>query len=293
MSDLAYFLFNVFLPLFVGHVIVPPLNGGLTEKDVLINNKYLEDIVVLLQDLFTPPEFRSSSYVRENLCYPIQKGGVSYKNITYMFVHESWNHMFRNLWGIFTTGNYLYKQTKNSTNTVMTVYFVSGVVAIIPLKYDIKNWTKVDSSLFTKVVEQIKNISNINFINTQITGCGSSAGVFGLLGASSIFALSSIIRNTRKWIRTVQNHCRGKSPKTTFEIACLVAASTVRIYSFSGVGLVLGSITFCLDIIKKHYDKANGVIILDRTNHDAHFKGFLVGVGFGFWYISKSNRKVF
>ena len=290
MSDfgrLADFMISVFVPLFLGHIVVPPLNGGLVETDVFRGNKFLENIVILVQELFTPSELRSSSYVREKMSLSSLRGGISYKNFTHIFVHVSYDHMFNNLWGIFSTGYYLFEQTDAST--VFIVFFASGFLASIPFKSDLRNsTTTINSTILRKLLTEMKKITNIDVFKEY--SCGSSGAVFGLLGASTVVAINSCVQSLRKWTQIVKIHIRGKTKKDTFEVACLIAATTVKIYSHSGLGLIIGSIKFCTDIYMKNVDKANGVIVFDKTNHDAHFNGFLVGICFGIFYISRQKR---
>ena len=113
------------LPLVIGHIIIPPLSWFGGERVYLDGHT---DIFTEFYDKAVPPILLSAKYVHSLVAD--SKEPFNYRNITSIFVHSTYSHMFNNLSACIQFGLPVYLEF--GSNGLYFVFLVGGVVASFP-----------------------------------------------------------------------------------------------------------------------------------------------------------------
>ena len=113
------------VPLVIGHIIIPPLSWFGGERVYLDGHT---DIFTEFYDKAVPPILLSAKYVHSLVAD--SKEPFNYRNITSIFVHSTYSHMFNNLSACIQFGLPVYLEF--GSNGLYFVFLVGGAVASFP-----------------------------------------------------------------------------------------------------------------------------------------------------------------
>jgi hypothetical protein len=125
-SHIAYL--QSFLPLLIGHVIVPPLSSFKFESPPLILDSFFNIVYTIIDEIY-PNTLLSEKFV--NSLILDQRALPDDKTwITHLFVHGDYNHLIGNLSAALQFGYPIYKEF--GSEGLYILFLFGGVFASIP-----------------------------------------------------------------------------------------------------------------------------------------------------------------
>lgn len=178
-APMGEYLWTV-LPIAALHVAVPPLSWFWGERIYLDGNDLFSDVIYRI----VPPKLLSEAYVRSLLADDKEPFGI--RNITSLFVHGSYSHLFNNLTACIQFGMPVYGEFGSSG--LYFVFLAGGAFSSIP------------TFLHT---DQKKELARLLASKLSI-GDGTGTGVLGNIarmwnrrGAASVGALAAGLMPTK------------------------------------------------------------------------------------------------
>jgi membrane associated rhomboid family serine protease len=246
-------------PLWIGQLLIPPLSyfSGL-ERSELFNALYE----------LTPSEYLSLWNVQALTFDPkeVTNPKKFYTWISYMFVHGDYSHLINNLQGFLLCGHSVHQDLGHVW--FYSIFLGSGVAAMYPSplrKMQLENRSNFIQRWFGHLIPR--------------RYCGSSGGVFGLVGAGltiKFLNLSSLFYQSYR--RTKFRRQDDIRNRRAVSISTDASKIVVDFLSQPGVIQIVVSVVSTVLFISREYElELKGTSI--NTDHVGHIQGFVFGAG--------------
>jgi len=216
----------------------------------------------------------NESFIR-SLMYNPEKHGINILQVlTAMFVHADYRHMLKNLSSTISLGYSVHKEFgqffMNST------FLIGGVISSISPDEVTKF---IASGLIEPEKKSLDWKSIASFTTRQVFHCGSSGGVFALLGCNFVIVGKKIFESVEEFKR-FQRQQRSVQSVSLANQTNQETRLWIKIHQSL---LSLFSMTLC---VLNEYASAKAQSSILRSNvlvpraligHDTHLKGFFVG----------------
>jgi membrane associated rhomboid family serine protease len=295
-TDIIDYIFAI-APLFIGHILIPPISHFIG------NERYPRELSFLYD--FKPHGLNSIKDI-ERLLYNSSLPLISYQTITHMFVHADMNHLLHNLEGLLYSSYPVYKEF--GIYGLYMTFLLGGVSSIIPTPlYDIQKDTNVsklekyvslkDSQLanvipksvltwFDKPLKKVaKEVGNAYYNMATFYFCGSSGGTCALIGCNFII----VIRDSYKLLKKAylsslnnnndNNNNNNRNNRIQRNENKLTFNEKYQLFSYAIC--TLKTISYFSKELNMVHGNGNDLTIFDNINHAAHLQGSLFGTAFG------------
>jgi membrane associated rhomboid family serine protease len=261
-------------PLALAQLSIPPLfyiQGRDTVPDIV------KPVLLLLYSNWDPRLMKNEGWLIEMMIKGKSTKKLRSENLTHMFVHMDYDHLFNNVISMITWGQSVYFHC--NTLALYTVFLGGGIYASTSDADDVLDEVISASegrqkSLLTKIVEPAKQlVKRVKTVFGLEYSCGSSGGVCALMGCSFVF-------NTRDILRSFQHTSYSKS--SSFKNLVFLT------FAIAGQAYVLNYIWEEFEEVRDNSNWTSSRSWLNwlspsRKNigHRAHVNGFGFGLAFG------------
>jgi membrane associated rhomboid family serine protease len=198
---------------------------------------------------------------------------ITIDNITSMFVHASYNHLFGNLAGMVICGHRVYRYFPGIPVFYLT-FLCGGICGSTEFGFNILKRAflfseKRDDYLLSEIFRQgramVKQITD-KILDSRCYSIGSSGGVYALLGCGFVLDLKWILQQMKTLKGFSRKILHGASYWKLFMVACYQCIPLSFIHGeFEAAYEDVNNVSFIQWIFSRH------------INHAAH----VIGFGFG------------
>ena len=265
-SDAIQYLFAV-SPLVFGHIVIPPISFF-----------YGEDVPPVFEFVYryiTPGEFLSLNSVLSLTLDPSQDKSLEQwlPWFSHMFVHGTYKHLLQNIQGLLLSGYPIYSAL--GFDTMCLLFILGGACSELPsIIHETQVGKLPGTALLPRFVRQgLRNL--LKFLRREVH-CGSSGGIFALIGSSTVLNVRCAYRLAMECHRAGQSmRSRSRKGKIGTGFYNYIRGLIGRLLKFDTVSLACRVCGEYLTIAKEvDYltSESNS-----KINYAAHVQGYLFG----------------